>query len=91
MKKVFLILAIALLAACGQKIEGTYINDTSGRGFTFQSDGTVIARNNTGKAIGEQKYTVEGNQIKFGSFAIFKISADGSLDGGSAHGRYVKK
>lgn len=91
MKKLILLIAVVLIAACSQKIEGTYINDTNGRSLTFHSDGTVIASNNVGAKIDELKFTVDGENVKVGPAFIFTISKDGSLNGGAAHGRYVKK
>lgn len=91
MKKILVLITVVLLAACGQKIEGTYVNDTNGRSLTFHSDGTVIASNNAGIKIDELKFTVNGEKVKVGPAFIFTLSQDGSLDGGTTHGRYVKK
>jgi hypothetical protein len=93
-----LIAAAFLVTGCGQKVSGVNgiykpVNDTSIiRALDFTPDGKVV----TSAVIGNESdtYVVDGNQVKIsegGNTEVFTIDPDGSLDGGTDLGKFVKQ
>jgi hypothetical protein len=76
-------LLIALLAACGAKLDGTYSDATKVMSLKFKSNGTVVQ-----SAMGveaEFKYVIEDKTVKLqmgdsGAKLALKIRDDGSLE-----------
>ena len=84
MKKLLLTLllpALALLAACGAKIDGTYADEMGVTSFTFKSGKVVMSAMGMSE---EADYKVEDNKIKIKTpkgEVEMNILADGSLPG----------
>jgi hypothetical protein len=90
----FLIAAAFFVTGCGHKVSGIYkpVNDMSViRALDFTSDGKVEFSATIGNET--DTYVVEGNQVKIndGNHTVFTIDKDGSLDGGTDLGRFVKQ
>jgi len=91
----FLIAAAFFVTGCGHKVSGIYkpVNDMSViRALNFTSDGKVETSSTLGTET--DTYVVEGNQIKITEgkdTQVFTIDKDGSLDGGTDIGRFVKQ
>ncbi len=92
----FLIAAAFFVTGCGHKVSGIYkpVNSASIiTALNFISDGKV----ETSSALGTETdtYVVEGNQVKIKDankeITVFTIDKDGSLDGESGLGRFVKQ
>lgn len=65
MKKLLLLSTILLLSACGQKLDGTYTEQTGMFSYTFKSNGTMIqSTQSLPDAEVEVKYEVDGNKVK---------------------------
>lgn len=83
MKKSILIFTTALLlAACGQKLSGTYVNQMSDAKLTFESSDKVIYDGGFSKI--EFSYEVDGKNLKLTSPAgtqIFTLLDDGNIQG----------
>lgn len=81
-KKLLLALILALLAACGAKLEGTYADPSGIAKYDFQSSGKVYV-----SLLGvttEQKYEIDGKQVRIllsGGTLILTMQEDGSLEG----------
>ena len=82
MRRILLICAVLLLAACGSGIEGTYTDPTGVAKYEFESGGKVYMSLLGVKV--EQKYEVDGNHIKImtssGTQILTRLD-DGSLEG----------
>ena len=82
MKKFLLACLLALLAACGPRLEGTYADPTGIAKYDFQSGGKVYV-----SLLGvtkEQKYEIDGKHVKIlmsSGTQIFELLDDGSLQG----------
>lgn len=82
MKKFLLVCLLALLAACGARLEGTYTDPTGIAKYDFQSGGKVYV-----SFVGvttEQKYEIDGKHVKIllpSGTQIFTLQDDGSLEG----------
>lgn len=80
MKKLFALTAALLLAACGAKVSGTYVDKEGMVSFDFGSNGKV-----TQTAMGietELPYEVEDNKVKLqgpGGVMVLTLQGDGSL------------
>lgn len=80
MKKLFALTAALLLAACGAKVSGTYVDKQGMVSFDFGSNGKV-----TQTAMGmetELPYAVEDNKVKLqgpGGVMVLTLQDDGSL------------
>ncbi|RQZ26112.1 hypothetical protein DIE14_15760 [Burkholderia sp. Bp9017] len=81
MKKTLALLTITLLlAACGQKLSGTYVNPTSDAKLIFESSDKLIYDTGMGKV--EVSYKIDGKNLKLISpegTQIFTLSDDGSI------------
>lgn len=81
MKKALIFISTAfLLAACGQKLSGTYVNQTTDAKLIFESSDKVIYDTGMGKV--EVSYKVDGKNLKLISpegTQIFTLSDDGSI------------
>lgn len=64
LKKLILLSAVLLLAACGSKLNGTYADPSGSIAYTFSSNGKVI-QSMLGAEI-EMNYEVDGNKLKLG-------------------------
>lgn len=82
MRRILLICAALLLAACGSGIEGTYTDPTGVAKYEFESGGKVYMSLLGVKV--EQKYEVDGKHIKImtssGTQILTRLD-DGSLEG----------
>lgn len=93
----FLIAAGFFMTGCSHKpnVSGIYkpVNDTSMiRALDFTSDGKVEVSSTLGNDT--ETYVVDGNQVKINDgkdTEAFTIGDDGSLDGGSDLGKFVKQ
>lgn len=95
MKKLIALALMFFLFGCGaEKVDGTYSSNWNGKNITFNSNGTaVVSRQDGGPlTIGGNPipYTVEDGLIKMGALQL-KIMADGTIDGGAAYGKMIKK
>lgn len=91
MKKIICIVLLAWLAACGQKLSGTYTDKYDIIEMTFTS-GDKLRWGAMGMQT-ELEYTVEGKDIKVqnpqgGATLIFTLNEDGSI---SAMGSTLRK
>lgn len=81
MKKLLLLSLLALLAACGAKIDGTYSDDMGVTSYNFHSGKVTISALGIGS---ETDYKIEGDQIKINTpqgLIVLDILQDGSLQG----------
>lgn len=91
-RKLFVLLSVLSLFACGAKVSGTYVGQGSfaATSFTFQANGKVVINNMGIKA--EVPYEIDGDQIKILTMGgvVTTLKKDGSfeLPGGA---RYIKK
>lgn len=95
MKKILLLVVVLSLFGCVDKeLSGTYSSSWNGRNITFSSNGTaVVTRQDGGPlALGGEpvSYKVNGNVITMGALTM-KLMPDGSIDGGAAYGKMIKK
>ena len=81
MLKILVILLLLLLTACGNKLDGTYVDDTGLLKYTFKSNGKVYQ-----SAMGvemEMPYTIEGDKIKLpinqGVSMVLTLQTDGTI------------
>lgn len=81
-KNVAFLTVTLLLAACGQKLDGTYVNKSSDTKLIFESSDKVIFDTGMGKA--EVSYKIDGKNLKLTSpegTQVFTLSDDGSIQG----------
>lgn len=87
-KKLLLLSIFALLSACGQKIDGTYVGKDPASGkevtLTFKPDGKLIMLGSSGK---ESEFTYKAEGEKYNVYTglgpmIFTLNNDGSLNAG---------
>ena len=81
MKKILLISLLALLAACGAKIDGTYADEMGVTTYTFKSGKVIVSALGMGT---EMDYKVEDDKVKITSpqgTMVMDILADGSIQG----------
>ncbi|HDR9128359.1 TPA: hypothetical protein QDB31_005454 [Burkholderia vietnamiensis] len=82
-KSLGLILVPFLLAACGQKLSGTYTDASKIAKFTFESGNKVLVGGGFGPEL-ELSYEVDGNKLKITSpegTQVFTLNDDGSIEG----------
>lgn len=82
MKKFLLLCLLALLAACGARLEGTYADPTGIAKYDFQSGGKVYV--SLFGVTTEQKYEIDGKHVKIlmsSGTQILNLLDDGSLEG----------
>lgn len=73
---------VALLAACGQNLEGVYKDDLGLQKYEFQGNGTVYV--STMGVTREATYQVEDKKVKItqdGDTIIYDLNADGTIKG----------
>ncbi|WP_430227723.1 hypothetical protein [Paraburkholderia tropica] len=84
MKKFIAVIAIPLLlAACGQKLSGTYTDANKIGKLTFESGNKVLVGGGFGPEL-ELTYEVDGSKLKITSpegTQVFTINDDGSIQG----------
>ena len=86
MKKLLLISLLpllALLAACGAKIDGTYADEMGVTTYTFKSGKVIVSALGMGMGT-EMDYKVEDNKVKITSpqgTMVMDILADGAIQG----------
>ena len=91
-RKLFVLLSVFMVVACGAKISGTYVGQGmyAGSSLIFQDNGKVVINNMGIK--GEVPYEVDGDQIKIMVMGgiVTKLKKDGSFDlpGGAT---YIKQ
>jgi len=95
MKKTIALVLMSLLFGCGgDKLDGTYSSNWNGKNITFHPNGTaVVSRQDGGPIViggAPMPYTVEDGLIKLGALQ-HRLLADGSIDGGTAYGKMIKK
>ncbi len=84
MKKALLFTASALLlAACGQKLSGTYVDNKLDTKLTFESSSKVIFEGGLSPKT-ELSYEIDGKNLKLTSpegTQVLTLSDDGSIQG----------
>lgn len=95
MKKLIALALMSFLFGCGaEKLDGTYSSNWNGKNITFNSNGTAVVSRQDGRAVSiggnPIPYTVEDDLIKMGALQ-FKMLSDGTIDGGAAYGKMIKK
>jgi hypothetical protein len=82
MFKILVIFLLLLLTACGNKLDGTYVDGTGLLKYTFKSNGKVYQ-----SAMGvemELPYIIEGDKIKLpinqGVNMVLTLQADGTIE-----------
>jgi outer membrane lipopolysaccharide assembly protein LptE/RlpB len=82
MKRLFLLSAALLLAACGSKLDGTYTDGSGMMSYTFKSNGKM-AQTVMGTEV-EMNYEVDGNKVKLitpQGKLVMTLLEDGSIQG----------
>lgn len=77
MKKLLIIALTVLLTACGQTLDGTYVDKQGMVGLTFK--GNKVSMSGM-----EWKYEIDGNQLRLllpQGAMVFTINKDGSIQG----------
>lgn len=95
MKKLIALALMCLLFGCGaEKLDGTYSSSWNGKNITFNPNGTAVVSRQDGGTLtiggDPMPYTVEDGLIKMGALQL-KLLSDGSIDGGTAYGKMIKK
>lgn len=73
---------VALLAACGQSLDGVYKDDLGLQKYEFQGNGTVYV--STMGVTREATYVVEDKKVKItsdGETIIYDLNEDGTIKG----------